>query len=146
VILWRFSSQPGHHAGNRCRYLLDTCSLLKAAIPAAAATAAIVTRSIECLVVVCVYSGPMEDMPEGLTDKLYWRRARGEWHCFQQLCQVPGFISLCHRQEITFVHGQQIARPEARLRCELCDGLEMALRGWEGSGPASLRRVGGLSR
>lgn len=26
--------------------------------------------------------------------------------------------------------------PEARLRCNLCDGVEMALR-WEGSGPVS---------
>jgi hypothetical protein len=89
---------------------------------------------------------PLEDMLEGLTDKLYWRRARGEWHCFKKIAQVRGFISLCHRQENTFVHGRQIARPEARLRCEVCDGLEMARRGWEGSGPASLWRVWGLSR
>jgi len=24
---------------------------------------------------------PMEGTPEGLNDKLYWRKARGEWHC-----------------------------------------------------------------
>jgi hypothetical protein len=87
----------------------------------------------------------MEDTPEGLTEKLYWRRARGEWHCFEKLA-VRGFISLCHRREITFVQGQQIARPEAALRCSVCDGLEMARRGWDGSGPASPRRAGSFSR
>jgi hypothetical protein len=29
------------------------------------------------------------------------------------------------------VQGQQIARPEAALRCSECDGLEMARRGGE---------------
>ena len=87
----------------------------------------------------------MEDTPEGLTEKLYWRRARGEWHCFKKLA-LRGFISLCQRREITFVHGQQIARPEADLRCSVCDGLEMARRGWDGSGPASPRRAGSFSR
>jgi hypothetical protein len=88
----------------------------------------------------------MEGTPEGLTDKLYWRRATGEWHCFKKLTEVRGYISLCQSREITLVLGQQIARPEVHLRCALCDGLEMALRGWEGSGPASLRRLGGLNR
>jgi hypothetical protein len=88
----------------------------------------------------------MEDMPEGLTDKLYWRKARGEWHCFTKLPQVRGYVSLCQRREIGLVLGQQIARPEAHLRCELCDGLEIVLRGWEGSGPASPRRAGSFSR
>jgi hypothetical protein len=41
---------------------------------------------------------------------------------------------------------QQIARPDTALRCSLCDGVEMALRGWEGSGPASPRRAGSFSR
>ena len=58
----------------------------------------------------------MEDTPEGLTEKLYWRRARGEWHCFQKLAQVRGYVSLCRGREILFVQGQQIARPEADLR------------------------------
>jgi hypothetical protein len=31
---------------------------------------------------------PTEDKPEGLTDKLYWRKAKGEWHCFHTLAQV----------------------------------------------------------
>jgi hypothetical protein len=88
----------------------------------------------------------MEDTLEGLTDKLYWRKARGEWHCFKKLAQVRGFVSLCHRQEIPFVHGQKISRPEAPLRCGLCDGLEMERRGWDGSGPVSPRRAGSFSR
>jgi hypothetical protein len=89
---------------------------------------------------------PMEDKPEGLTDKLYWCKSRDEWHCFRKLPQVRGYVSLCQRREIALVQGQQIARPEARLRCGLCDGVEMARRGWEGSGPASPRRAGTLSR
>jgi hypothetical protein len=91
---------------------------------------------IKCFVMVYVYSDPMEGTPEGPTDKLYWRKARGEWHCFKRLNQVRGYVSLCQRREIALVFGQQIARPEAHLRCGLCDGLEMAWRGWGGSGPA----------
>jgi hypothetical protein len=92
---------------------------------------------VKHFVMVCVYSDPMEDSPEGLTDKLYWRKSRGEWHCFKKLAQVRGYVSLCRRREISFVQGQQIARPEAHLRCSECDGVEMELRGWEGSGPVS---------
>jgi len=58
----------------------------------------------------------MEDTSKGLTDKLYWRRARGEWHCFKKLAQVPGFISLCQRQEISSLRGQKISRPDAAVR------------------------------
>jgi hypothetical protein len=38
----------------------------------------------------------MEDAPEGLPDKLYWRRARGEWHCFRKLAQIRGYVSLAN--------------------------------------------------
>jgi hypothetical protein len=93
----------------------------------------------------CLYADPMEATPEGLTDKLYWRKARGEWHCFQKLAQARGYISLCQRLEIALVVGQQIARPEAHPRCGLCDGLEMARRGWDGC-PVSPRRAGSFSR
>ena len=79
----------------------------------------------------------MEDTPKRLTDHLYWRKARGQWHCFKKIAQVRGYVSLCQRQEIAMVRGQQIGRPEAHLRCGLCDGLEMARRGWGGSGPVS---------
>ena len=89
---------------------------------------------------------PMDDTPEALTDKLYWRKARGEWHCFKKLAQVRGFVSLCQRQEISSVRGLKISRPEAPLRWGLCDGLEMQRRGREGSGPVSPRRAGSLSR
>jgi hypothetical protein len=71
----------------------------------------------------------MGDSPEGLTDKLYWRKARGQWHCFRKLAQVRGYVSLCQRREVGLVLGQQIARPEADLRCSVCDGVEMELRG-----------------
>jgi hypothetical protein len=91
-------------------------------------------------VVVHVYSGAMEDTPGGLTDKLYWRKARGQWHCFKKIAQVRGYVSLCQRLEIAMVRGREISRPEAALRCGVCDGLEKERRGWEGSGPVSLRR------
>jgi hypothetical protein len=84
---------------------------------------------IKRFVMVCVYSDPMDTTSQGLTDKLFWRRVRGEWHCFQKLAQIRGYISLCRRREISFVQGQQIARPEARLRCSLCDGGS-----WRGAG------------
>jgi hypothetical protein len=88
----------------------------------------------------------MEGTPEGLTDKLCWRRARGEWHCFQKLAQVRGYVSLCQRREIALALGQQIARPEAALRCSLCDGVEMERRGWEGSREATYALRPGLPR
>jgi hypothetical protein len=89
---------------------------------------------------------PMEDTPGTLPDRLYWRKTRAEWHCFEKVA-ARGFMSLCQRGEITFVHGHQIARPEAELRCSVCDQLEMKRRGWQGSGPASTRRAGkSLSR
>jgi hypothetical protein len=71
----------------------------------------------------------MDTTPEGLTDKLYWRRAKGECHCFQKLAQARGYISLCRRREISFVQGHQIARPEADLRCSACDEVEMVAAG-----------------
>ena len=89
---------------------------------------------------VCVYSAAIADPPERLTDKLYWRKARGQWHCFKKIAQVRGYVSLCQRQEIAMVRGREISRAVAALRCGVCDGLEMDLRGWEGSGPVSLRR------
>jgi hypothetical protein len=73
--------------------------------------------------VVGIYPAAMEDRPGRLRDKLYWRRTRGEWHCFEKM--VHGFMSLCPRREMAAVHGQQIARPEADLRCSVCDRLEM---------------------
>jgi hypothetical protein len=82
----------------------------------------------------------MEDTPKRVTDHLYWRKARGQWHCFKKIAGVRGYVSLCQRQEIAMVRGREISRPEAALRCGVCDGLEMELRGWEGSGPVSLRR------
>jgi hypothetical protein len=83
---------------------------------------------------------PMEDTSNRRIDNLYWRKARGQWHCFKKIAQVRGYVSLCQRQEIAMVRGREIARPEAHLRCGVCDGLEMERRGWVGSGPVSLRR------
>jgi hypothetical protein len=75
----------------------------------------------------------MLETSKGLTEKLYWRRSRGQWHCFKRFDQGRGYISLCDRREINFVQGQKIARP---------DGLEKERRGWAFSGPVSSRRGG----
>jgi hypothetical protein len=57
----------------------------------------------------------MGSTSEGLIDKLYWRKAGGLWHCFEKTAE-PGFVSLCRRQEIQRVHGQEIARPDPVFR------------------------------
>jgi hypothetical protein len=88
----------------------------------------------------------MQDTSKGRIDNLYWRKARGQWHCFKKIAQVRGYVLLCQRLEIAMVRGQQISRPEADLRCSVCDGLEMARRGWDGSGPVSPRRAGSGTR
>lgn len=78
----------------------------------------------------------------GFTDKLYWRKVAGDYHCFKRKAGSPGgkaahCISLCGRREITRSGGQGCRRPPAIMRCARCDGLEMARRGWEESGPVS---------
>jgi hypothetical protein len=77
----------------------------------------------------------------GFTDKLYWRRSKRQWHCFKKLLNEKGFISLCHQAEILVVSGQNISRPAVWERCGICDGLEMARRGWDNSGQVSPRRA-----
>jgi hypothetical protein len=52
-----------------------------------------------------VYHDPMEGTSEGLADRLYWRRARGEWHSFKRLDNARGYTSLCQCQEIAIVRG-----------------------------------------
>lgn len=81
----------------------------------------------------------MGKVSSGFVDKLYWRKARGQWHCFKKLAETRGYISLCQRVEINFLHGQKICRPDALIRCGVCDGAEMERRGWEYSGQASPR-------
>jgi hypothetical protein len=88
----------------------------------------------------------MEDTPRGVDGETVLAQSQGWVSLLQKASEVRGYISLCQRREIASVRGQLIARPEADLRCEVCDGLEMARRGWDASGPVSLRRVGGLSR
>jgi hypothetical protein len=55
--------------------------------------------------------------------------------CFKKLAQVRGFISLCQRQEINSLRGQELSRPDAGLLCGLCNGLEME----RGGGKAQVR-------
>lgn len=76
----------------------------------------------------------------GLRDKLYWRNVGGDFHCFKRVEGGRGgtaarCISLCRREEISRSGGQASRRPEAILRCAICDGEEMKRRGWDESGP-----------
>jgi len=74
----------------------------------------------------------------GLIDKLYWRAAGGRYCCFKKN-QGGGFSSLCERFTRERSHGQAVDRPEVNLRCGICDGREAERRGWDESGPATVR-------
>jgi hypothetical protein len=67
----------------------------------------------------------------GLTDKFYWRKTGGRWHCFEKTAG-PGLVSLCDGHEIARVLHQAISRPDPALRCGLCGGKEASRRGWNG--------------
>jgi hypothetical protein len=81
---------------------------------------------------VCVYSDPMEGTPEGPQRQTVLAQSQGRVALLQDARRNRGFRSLCQRQEIALVRAQKISRPDAHLRCGLCDGLEMARRGWDG--------------
>lgn len=71
----------------------------------------------------------------GLKFKLYWRILPGHegWHCFSLAPKgerVGGrYVSLCGRERIAMVYGQDINRLRAVLRCRACDTAEMGVRG-----------------
>jgi hypothetical protein len=80
-------------------------------------------------------------IPAGLADKLYWRQtARGaRWHCFKRLGGArSAWVPLCGASlTLSRSGGQASCRPPSLLRCPICDGREMARRGWEEGGDAS---------
>jgi hypothetical protein len=71
----------------------------------------------------------MGDSADGLPDKLYWRKARGEWHCFQKLAQVRGCISLCRRRGSHSCRGRK--SPAPMLPCGAASAMEWR-RGGDG--------------
>jgi hypothetical protein len=74
----------------------------------------------------------------GLTDKLYWRRARGRLHCFKKA--RGQYAALCDPAiTIARTDGQAIRRPVAVMRCAVCDAREMSRRGWDESGPETVQ-------
>ena len=85
--------------------------------------------------------GNKPDPLSGLKDKLYWRqhKDRGPWHCFKRIqSDAKEWQSLCgHYFKVGRIGGGECKRPNAWLRCGICDGLEMERRGWTESGPAS---------
>ena len=82
----------------------------------------------------------MLETSKGLTEKLYWRRSRGQWHCFKRLDQGRGYISLCDRREISFVQGQKIARPE--ITCVVGCVMDWKRSGAGGHSPVRFRPGG----
>jgi hypothetical protein len=88
---------------------------------------------IKHFVVGCVYSDPMDTTPEGLPDKLYWRKARGEWHCFKKLPQGP-WIHLTLPRPGNLIRAGAANRP-AR------DPPAVQLVRWTGDGAAGLGRL-----
>jgi hypothetical protein len=76
----------------------------------------------------------------GLSDKLYWRFAHGDNHCFRraQKGKLAVYESLCGRWAIAHVEGQHCGRPASHLRCAICDEREMVRRGWSESGPETV--------
>lgn len=83
-------------------------------------------------------------MPSGLSDKLYWRDVPHtmRFHCYAKV-RTGCFQSLCGKYTIERSGGQASERPEAVLRCALCDGAEIDRRGWEESGPVLKPRMNG---
>lgn len=84
-------------------------------------------------------------MSSGFTDKLFWRSiprlSPDTAHCFKK-SDGHGWVSLCGRWVTKRIGGQACSRPRPELRCGLCDGLEMERRGWDESGPDTLRTRG----
>jgi hypothetical protein len=94
---------PVHPAGEASGPRSD--GVQQAGQEAAGTCALVQADSIAPNRVVGIYSVAMEDTPGGLRNKLYWRRTKGEWHCFEKVA-VHGLMSLCQRRDIASVHGQ----------------------------------------
>lgn len=71
----------------------------------------------------------------GLEDKIYWREVGKFNFCAFVKSRGSGYVSLCGRLRRDRSGGQASRRPEPILRCAICDGREMARRGWDESGP-----------
>jgi hypothetical protein len=117
------------------------CFLRKLLVEAAqktCGTSLLTCSSRSCLfqspVMVVYTSDPDGRHAPGLTEKLYWRRAKGVWHCFKKLARVHGFVSLCQSAR------QQFARPEAD--CAAVCAMDWKLR--SGGGMAQAWRRHGV--
>ncbi len=78
----------------------------------------------------------------GLTDKLYWRRVGGCFHCLSR-AKVRGiwmYVSLCGKRALLRSGGQKSNRPPIGWRCSFCDSEEIVRRGWEESGPVTMKK------
>lgn len=78
-------------------------------------------------------------MSIGFSDKLYWRPQGRAFHCFRPVADMYGgprfYESLCEDEQRLWSGGQANRRPPLEERCERCNALEMARRGWSVPGP-----------
>jgi hypothetical protein len=66
----------------------------------------------------CIYSVPHGSYTWGFTDKLYWRRARGEWHCFKKVAQYAVIsLYLASPTPKNHLYPWAANRPAPRLTC-----------------------------
>ena len=89
----------------------------------------------------------MGKLLSGLRDKLFWRPGAHSWHVYKRGADRPVvYVTLCGRgRELRRIGGQGAHRPPVYMRCGMCDGIEMARRDWDESGPESdnWREAGG---
>lgn len=87
-------------------------------------------------------------MSKGLAHKPKWRYVGNRFHLFLKRSRAGAamasfglrgfvYISACGREVLVRVGGQTCDRPEAALRCGVCDGFEIHLYGVEESLPPS---------
>ena len=77
-------------------------------------------------------------MSSEFRDRLYWRLPKNSWtlHAFRRTDDHGrGYLSLCGSHFAKRIPGQACHRPALLSRCAICDNAEMALRGWDESGP-----------
>lgn len=72
---------------------------------------------------------------DGRKTKVYWRQEGSLlWHCYWHIGKGY-YQSLCQKKVRFRIGGAQCCRPVPLLRCPICDGQEIELRGAKESLP-----------